>query len=157
MRMETFYVVKAETEEAIKRFADFWSVDEIEDNSFEAYDTDIFDVMKRVIQLIHIGKGNNSNDSFSIAGALDSDYDCTIFTIDYSGSDPLIKVSLADPEDDEELYGKYYNAEYDEIPSLLEQIEGMTFKEAVENDLPLGAILQIPYDDWVSSIISKMS
>ena len=50
-------------------------------------------------------KGN-----FRIVGIGDTDYDCTVFSIEYSGDEPLIKARAADPDENEERYYTFQEA-----------------------------------------------
>lgn len=50
----------------------------------------------------------------------------------------MIKAVQGDPDDDEGCYYAFCEAEYFEIPNLLEDESFRTFKQAVDEDLPLG-------------------
>ena len=103
MRMETEYLVSAKTAEAADRIVNLWghTYGKQDDCSFEDYDNDVFGVMEKVIKLVHQMEISGQKDEFIIVGKCDTDYDCAIFAIEYSGDKPLIKASQADPEKNE--------------------------------------------------------
>lgn len=157
MRMETEYLVSAKSEQAIDRIIAIWGdIDGKGDGcSFEDYDNDVFGVMEKVIKLVHEMESTGKKDEFSIVGKCESDYDCVLFAIEFTGSEPFIKASQADPEEDEESYCQFCDAEYDEIAELLQQNKKRTFEQAIEDDLPLGGFLDVSYDEWVASILNE--
>ena len=73
---------------------------------------------------------------------------------------------FADEEDGEDFIGwTIFNqdgeqigevVDYEDIPELLEENKSCTFKQAIEDDLPLGGFLDEPYESWYQSIISKL-
>ena len=159
MRMETIYLVTAETEDAIRTIASVWGYDfvEINDCSFEVEgeDPQIFQIMERVMKTVHWMETTGRKENFCIVGTGDSDYDFTIFTIEYSGDEPLIKASCADPEENEDRYAQFFDADYDDIPKLLKRNKNRNFKQAIKDELPLGGFLDMSYDEWVSSILEN--
>lgn len=58
-------------------------------------------------------------------------------------------------------YGVLYCATYKEIPELLKKIKNRTFKQAIEDGIPLGGFLSVDgsvsYDSWVKSILDGRS
>ena len=123
MRMETEYLVSAKTAEAADRIVNLWghTYGKQDDCSFEDYDNDVFGVMEKVIKLVHQMEISGQKDEFIIVGKCDTDYDCAIFAIEYSGDEPLIKASQADPEENEGRYYQFCDAEYEEIQKLLKR------------------------------------
>ena len=83
MRMETIYLVTAETEDAIRTIASVWGYDfvEINDCSFEVEgeDPEIFQIMERVVKTVHWMETTGQKENFRVVGTGDSDYDFTIF------------------------------------------------------------------------------
>ena len=71
---------------------------------------------------------SGQKDEFIIVGKCDTDYDCAIFAIEYSGDEPLIKASQADLEENEARYYQFCDAEYEEIQKLLKRNKNRTFK-----------------------------
>lgn len=157
MRMETEYLVSAKSAEALDRIFNQWgdTYDKEDDCSFESYDTDVFGVMEKVIKVVHQMEECGQKDEFTVVGKCDTDYDCAIFAIEYSGDEPLIKASRADPEENAGRYCQFCDAEYEEIQKLLKRNKNRTFKQAIKDELPLGGFLIISYDEWVKSILSK--
>ena len=152
MRMEVEYCVSAETHDAAERLAALWG-EQADGNSFEGFENDIFSVMEHVIRAAHQMEESGQKDSFQIAGKCDTDYDCTLFMIEYSGGEPQIKAKQAEQEEDEGKYYAFQDADYDEIPKILNRNKYKTFKKAIADDMPLGGFLDEPYDEWVASII----
>ena len=157
MRRETEYLVSANSVEEINRIAKLWGYKygEIDDLCFDDCDVDGFDVMAKVIKLVHQMETSDQKDEFTIAGKIDTDYDCSIFLIEYAGEEPLIKAAQADPEFNEGRYYKFCDAEYDEIPDLLKRTKNRTFKQAIKAEIPLGGFLDVSYDEWKNSILSE--
>lgn len=156
MGMESGYLVTAKSEQAINRIMAIWGISEKEDNcSFEDFDNDVLGVMEKVAKLVHSMETTGQKDEFAIAGKCESDYDCVVFTIEYTGDEPQIKASQADPEENEARYYQFSEAEYDEIPKLLKRSKNRTFKQAIKDDLPLGGFLDVSYDEWVESILDE--
>jgi hypothetical protein len=155
MNMETRYRVSADTEEIISQIATFWETeDEVDGDCFEGYDTAVWDVMAKVIKVTHQMEEIGDKTPFSIVGKCASDWDCIVFNIVYSGDEPTIKSCWAEPDsDDEELFFAFSDADFDEIPAFLEDEESYTFKEAYEEDVPLGGFLDVSYEEWVDSIL----
>ena len=151
MRMEVEYCVTAETHDAAERLAALWG-EQADGNSFEGFENDIFSVMEHVIRAAHQMEEGGQKDSFQIAGKCDTDYDCTLFMIEYSGGEPRIKAEYAEQEDEEKYYA-FQDSVYEEIPDVLMGEEYKTFKKAIADDMPLGGFLAEPYDEWVASII----
>lgn len=151
MRMEVEYCVTAENHEAAERLAALWG-EQADGNSFEGFENDILSVMEHVIRAAHQMEEAGKKDSFQIAGKCDTDYDCTLFMIEYSGGEPRIKAELAEQEDEEKYYA-FQDAVYEEIPDVLMGEEYKTFKKAIADDMLLGGFLDRPYDEWVASII----
>ena len=157
MMMETSYLVTADNEEAIHQIADYWEEigGEIDDCTFEDFDSDVFGVMAKVIKAIHKMGETDNKLNFHIAGKCQSDYDCVVFSIDYEGNDPLIKSSQADPDENEARFYTFMDAEYDEIPKLLKRNKNRTFKKAIQDEIPLGGFLDTSYEEWYASIIEE--
>ena len=151
MRMDVEYCVTAENHDAAERLAALWG-EQADGNSFEGFGNDIFGVMENVIRAAHQMEKSGQKDSFQIVGKGDTDYDCTLFMIEYSGGEPRIKAEQEEQEESEEYY-EFQDAGYDEIPEILKRNKYMTFKEAIEDDMPLGGYLDRPYDEWVALII----
>jgi len=149
--MEVEYCVTAETHDAAERLRALWG-EQAGGHSFEGFENDIFSVMEHVIRAAHQMEESGQKDSFQIAGKCDTDYDCTLFMIEYSGGEPRIKAELAEQEDEEKYYA-FQDAVYEEIPDVLMGEEYKTFKKAIADDMPLGGFLDEPYDEWVASII----
>lgn len=157
MMMETSYCVTAENEENIQKIASFWDEigGEIDCCSFEDFDTDVFGVMEKVIKAIHKMDAAGSKLNFQLAGKCESDYDCIVFSIEYTGDEPLIKASQADPEENEGRFYYFMDAEYDDIPKILNRNKNRTFQKAIKDDLPLGGFLDTSYEEWVASILAE--
>ena len=157
MRMESGYLVTAKSEEAIDRIIAIWgdTYGKEDKNSFEDYANDVFDAMEKVIKLVHKMESTDQKDEFSIVGKCESDYDCIIFSIEYTGDEPFIKASQADPEENEGRYYQFCDAEYDDIATLLKRNKKRTFKQAIKDELPLGGFLNVGYDEWIQSILDK--
>ena len=157
MRMETEYLVSAKTAQAAEKFASFFGhhYEEWEGASFEDYDTQVFDVMEKVIKLVHYMEKDGQKEDFSIVGICETDWDCTLFSIEYAGEEPLIKASLADPEEDEEKYERFSEADWDDIPKILKRNKGRTFKQAIKDELPLGGFLDVSYEEWCETILAE--
>ena len=156
MRMETKCLVSSKTIEAAERIFNLWDYKygELIDCSFEYDDVSVLDVMAKVIKLVHQMESSGQKDEFVIFGKCDTDYDCTIFSIEYSGDDPMVKSLRADPEEDERRYYKFYDAEHKKIPKLLKNEYYRTFRQAIKEDLPLGGFITVGYDKWVKSILA---
>lgn len=156
MGMEAEYLVTAKTTEATDRIVNLWGHTEgkQDDCSFEDYENDVFGVMEKVIKLVHRMETSGQKDEFVIVGKYNTDYDCAIFSIEYSGGEPLIKASQADPEENEGRYYQFCDAEYEEIQKLLKRNKSRTFKQAIKDELPLGGFLNVSYDEWIKSILS---
>lgn len=156
MRMDTAYLVRAESEKAIEYIASLWEdADDIEGCTFEGFCSDVFGVMESVIKATHKMELAQKKENFYVAGKCESDYDCVLFSIEYLGDEPQIKVIQADREDDEEQYEDFAESEYDEIPDYLSEAEVCTFEQAIEDELPLGGYLDVPYSEWRDSILSE--
>ena len=157
MRMETEYLVSAKSAEALDRIFNQWedTYDKEDDCSFESYDTDVFGVMEKVIKVVHQMEQSGQKDEFTVVGKCESDYDCAVFAIEYAGAEPLIKASQADPEENEGQYYQFCEADYEEIPKLLKRNKNRTFKQAIKDELPLGGFLNVSYEEWYNSILSK--
>lgn len=157
MRMETEYLVSTKSAEALDRIFNQWgdTYDKEDDCSFENYDTDVFGVMEKVIKVVHQMEVTGQKDEFTIVGKCESDYDCAIFAIEYAGDEPLIKASQADPEENEVRYYQFCEVDYAEIPKLLKRNKNRTFKQAIKDELPLGGFLDVSYEEWYNSILSK--
>lgn len=164
MHMETSYIVTADTEESIAKIASLWGYEfaEIDNCSFEVEgeDSQILDTMERVMKVVHRMETECDKANFRILGFGETDYDYTLFVIDYSGTEPMIKAHLSGPDIDEEEYESFTNADYDEIPGLLESDPYMTFEQAIddenyEGDYPLGGFVNMTYEEWHSSVIEK--
>ena len=157
--METSYLLKANNEQAIERIASLWSEEcDVVSNSFEGYFDSIYDVMEAVIKLLAKMEASTQKDDFTITGICESDYDCSIFEIKYAGDCPRMKAHLAGSDIDEDIYNEFLDADYDDIPNLLQDDKSMTFEEAVDDenydgDFPLGGFLNVPYNEWVASIL----
>lgn len=163
MEMETNYLVTADTEEAIARIASLWGCEsaEVEGCSFEVTgeEPQIISVMERVMKVVHLMEADGKRDNFRVVGFGDTDYDYSLFSIIYSGTEPLIKAHLSGPDIDEEEYDAFTDADYDEIPNLLKTDPYMTFEQAInddnyEGDYPLGGLLDMTFEEWRESVIS---
>ena len=156
MRMETTYWVQANSEEAIDKIIQLWGYEFERDDDFyfEEECTNVYDVMEKVIKVVREMEIDGQKENFNIVGICDTDYDCTVFTIEYSGNEPMIKASHADP-DDEDRYEKFYDTSFDEIPGLLKRNKARTFKQAIKDELPLGGFLEMSYEEWVKSILDE--
>lgn len=143
------YLVSAKSEQIILQLVNLWrdsgcTYNDVVFNetecvySFEGFCTTVFDVMERVIRVIQQIKSSGGKEEFTIAGKCSTDYDCSPFLIDCSGNEPMIKAVQGDPDDDEGCYYAFCEADYFEIPNLLEDESFRTFKQAVDEDLPLG-------------------
>lgn len=158
MRMETEYLVTAETEEAIQAIASVWGYEfaKIDGCSFEVEgeDSQIFDIMERVMKTVHWMENGGKKENFRVVGLGDTDYDATVFSIEYDGKEPLIKASCAEPEENEERYYRFLEADYDEIPKLLKRNKNRTFKQAIKDELPLGGFLDVSYEEWRDSVLN---
>lgn len=157
MRMENEYLVTAKSAEAIDRIIALWGHEygKEDECTFENYGTTVYDAMESIIKVVHKMETSGQKDDFVVVGKCDTDYDVTIFSIEYSGDEPLIKASCADPEENEGRYYQFYDAEYDEIPKLLKRNKNRTFKQAIKDELPLGGFLDMSYDEWVKSILAE--
>lgn len=133
--------------------------------------TVILDVMEKIIKIVHEMETSGHKDSFIVVGTQDSDYDRVIFEMAYTGTEPLIKVLQAEAGEEEEdidydecigaAYGDLCCATFEEIPELLDGIKTRTFKQAIEDGIPLGGFLSVDgsvsYDSWVKSILDGRS
>ena len=156
MRMDTAYQVRAESEEAIEYIASLWEdSDDVEDCTFEGFCADVFGIMENVIKVTHKMEASQKKENFRVVGKCESDYDCVLISIEYLGSEPKIKAIQVAQEDDEEQYEDFVESEYDEIPDYLSEVEACTFEQAIEDELPLGGYLDIPYSEWRDSILSE--
>ena len=156
MRMETEYYVIAESDEAIKQIAEYWdNAYDIDNLSFVGFDTEIFQVMEKTIKTVHRMEVKKEKQPFRILGKCETDYDCTIFQIEYAGDEPQIKSSQGDPEENEERYYTYLSAGYDTIPKLLKRNKNRSFKQAIKDDIPLGGFLSMPYEKWYASVLDE--
>lgn len=165
MRVETEYLVSAKSEQTIQQLVNLWGDSRCTCNdivfneaecvySFEGFCTTVFDVMERVIRVIHQIKSSGGKEEFTIAGKCSTDYDCSPFLIDCSGDEPMIKAVQGDPDDDEGCYYAFCEAEYFEIPNLLEDESFRTFKQAIDEDLPLGGFLDTSYEEWYAAALA---
>ena len=155
MRMETEYLLEAKNEEDINRVAQYWGeVYSIENNAFEGFETEIFQVMEKTIKTVHCMETKEDKIPFRILGKCDTDYDCTIFQIEYEGEEPQIKSSQGDPDENEKKYCTLLDARYDDIPKLLKRNKNRSFKQAIEDDIPLGGFLDVPYEEWYASVLN---
>ena len=66
----------------------------------------------------------------------------------------MIKAVQGDPDDDEGCYYAFCEADYFEIPNLLEDESFRTFKQAVDEDLPLDGFLDASYEEWYTAAFS---
>ena len=157
MRMESGYLVSAKTEQAIDCIISKWEdVDEkVDETSFEGFATSVWDVMENVIKVVHAMELEGQKEDFSIVGKCETDYDCIVYSIEYNGTEPMIKASLAEPDFNEERYESFLAADYEDIPKILKRNKNRTFKQAVKDDLPLGGFLEEPYEKWYKSIIGE--
>lgn len=158
MQMESQYLVSTKSAEATDSLFDLWedALDKMDDYSFEGFATDVFEIMASVIKVVYIMEKEDHKEDFTVVGKCETDCDCIVFSIEYNGTEPMIKADQADPEIDEDQYEDFCDADYEDIPELLEQSKGVTFKQAIEEDLPLGGFLDEPYDSWYQSIISEL-
>ena len=158
MQMESQYLVSTKSAEATDSLFDLWedALDKMDDYSFEGFATDVFEIMASVIKVVYVMEKEDYKEDFTVVGKCETDCDCIVFSIEYNGAEPMIKVDQADPEIDEDKYEDFCNADYEDIPELLEQSKGVTFKQAIEEDLPLGGFLDEPYDSWYQSIIDEL-
>lgn len=148
-------LVSAKSEQAIDKIISLWEHRYDKDDAccFEDYPSDVFEVMEKVIKVVHHMEVTGEKEEFSISGKIPSDWDCTIFTIVYDGNEPLIKSAQAEPDENEERFYMFNDADYDEIPKLLKQNKDRTFKQAVKDEIPLGGYLDISYEEWIESIL----
>lgn len=158
MQMETQYLVSAKSAEAIDRIINLWKypLDKYNNCSFEDYATDVFDIMESVIKVIYIMEKENCKEDFTVVGKCETDYDCAVFSIEYNGTEPMIKASSADPEENEGRFYAFCDAEYEDIPAMIKRNKNRTFKQAIKDDLPLGSFLNQPYESWYQSIINEL-
>lgn len=157
MLMESGYLVSAKSSQAIDKIMSLWedADEKMDECSFEGYATDVFDVMAAVIKVVHAMEVDDSKEDFTVVGKCATDYDCVLFMIEYTGTEPMIKSSQADPEENEGRYYMFDGAEYDEIPGILKRNKFRTFKKAIKDDIPLGSFLNEPYESWYKSIIGE--
>ena len=156
MTMETGYLVETENEETIKKIAAYWGEDDsVESNSFEAVDTEIFEVMAKTIRVVHRMESSEEKIPFCILGKCETDYDCTIFQIEYTGGEPQIKSSQGDPDENEARYYTFLEADYQDIPKLLKRNKNRSFKKAIKDDIPLGGFLDESYEEWYASVLDE--
>ncbi len=158
MQMESQYLVSAKSEDAIDRLFELWedANDKYDDCSFEGFATDVFEIMESVIKVVYAMEKEDKKEEFTVVGKCMTDCDCVVFSIEYNGKKPMIRAAQADPEIDEDEYEDFCDADYEDIPELLEENKSCTFKQAIEDDLPLGGFLDEPYESWYQSIISKL-
>lgn len=107
------------------------------------------------MKAVHWMETEGKKGNFRIVGIDDTDYDCTVFSIEYSGDEPLIKARAADPDENEERYYTFQEAGYDDIPGLLKRNKNRTFKQAIKDDLPLGGFLDTTYEEWRDSVLEE--
>ena len=148
-------LVSANTEQAIDKIIALWEHEFDKDDAccFEVYPQDDFEVMEKVLKVVHHMEATGEKEEFSISGKIISNWDCTIFTIVYDGNEPLIKSAQAEPDENEERFYMFNDADYDEIPKLLKRNKNRTFKQAVKDDIPLGGYLDISYEEWIADIL----
>lgn len=158
MRMETEYLVAAKSAEAhnwiYNQLGDFFYGKEV-DRPFVNYVTNVLNVMKQVIKVVHQMEVSGQKYEFTIVGKCDTDYDCVLFEIEYAGNEPLIKASQGDPDRDKKQFYQFKKANYKKIPKLLKRDNSRTFKQAIDENLPLGGFLNVSYDEWIKSILSE--
>ena len=118
--------------------------------------TDVFEIMESVIKVVYAMEKEDKKEEFTVVGKCETDYDCVLFMIEYTGTEPMIKSSQADPEENEGRYFMLDGADYDEIPDILKRNKFRTFKKAIKDEIPLGGFLDEPYERWYQSIISKL-
>ena len=163
MNMETTYRVYVNKEEMISKVANLWGTEiNVCNNYFEDYSTDVLNVMEEVIKVTHKMDELGDKTPFSVIGKCESDYDCIVFFIEYDGEKPTIKSDIAySSEDDCDFDDDFVDDDndsldldnYDTIRALLKDEKNYTFKEAYEEDVPLGGFLDVSYDEWVDSIL----
>lgn len=158
MQMESQYLVSAKSEDAIDRLFELWedANDKYDDCSFEGFATDVFEIMESVIKVVYAMEKEDKKEEFTVVGKCETDYDCVLFMIEYTGTEPMIKSSQADPEENEGRFFMFDGADYDEIPDILKRNKFRTFKKAIKDEIPLGGFLDEPYERWYQSIISKL-
>ena len=99
MQMESQYLVSAKSEDAIDRLFELWedANDKYDDCSFEGFATDVFEIMESVIKVVYAMEKEDKKEEFTVVGKCATDYDCVLFMIEYTGTEPMIKSSQADP------------------------------------------------------------
>ena len=148
-------LVTANSDQAIDKIISLWGYEYEKDDAccFEDYPSDVFEVMEKVVKIVHHMEVTGEKEEFSISGKIPSDWDCTIFTIVYDGNEPLIKSAQAEPDENEERFYMFNDANYDEIPQLLKRNKNRTFKQAVHDEIPLGGYLNVSYEEWIAGIL----
>ena len=94
-------LVTANSDQVIDKIISLWGYEYEKDDAccFEVYPSDVFEVMEKVVKIVHHMEVTGEKEEFSISGKIPSDWDCTIFTIVYDGNEPLIKSAQAEPDE----------------------------------------------------------
>jgi hypothetical protein len=154
--METSYLVTAESVDAIQAIQKRWPEQyEIDGCSFEGFDVQVFGVMEAVMKVVSAMEKDGKKENFSIVGKCETDYDCVLFSIEYTGDEPMIKASQGDPDEDEDKFYCYSAASYAEISKLLKRYKKRTFQKAIKDELPLGGFLDGSYEEWRESVLGE--
>lgn len=118
MRDETEYRVFAKSEQTARRLMELWesgryskklwedcmynsAIDE-EDRvyAFDSCCTTCFDAMAEAIRIMHQMELTGEKEEFGVVGKDDIDFGCSLFQIDCSGSEPLIRAASASCDSD---------------------------------------------------------
>lgn len=118
MRDETEYLVFAKSEQTARRLMELWeggryskklwvvgmynSAVDGEDRvyGFDNCCTTCFDAMAEAIRIMHQMELSGEKEEFGVVGKDDIDFGCSLFQIDCSGSEPLIRAASASCDSD---------------------------------------------------------
>ena len=183
MTGETQYMVKAKTAQATADLLSVWGDEYVIFQSkdfFECYGSTVYDAIAQVIKVTTKLKKANKTIPFVILGKHLTDYDCSIFEIQFDGNEPLIKAMRGEADCDEEKYAACMAAANEGISNLLADKKAWTFKDAIDGiedilsdeeleayyaedsdeglDLQdcFGGYMEMPYEEWVAEVLEGL-
>jgi hypothetical protein len=183
MTGETQYMVKAKTSQATSAILSLWDDEYVlfqDEDFFACYGSTVYDTIAQVIKVTTKLKKANKTIPFVILGKHLTDYDCSIFEIQFDGKAPHIKAMRGEADCDEEKYAACMAAANEGISNLLADKKAWTFKDAIDGiedtlsdeeleayyaedsdeDLDLqdcfGGYMEMPYEEWVAEVLNDM-
>ena len=183
MTGETQYMVKAKTSQATSAILSLWDDEYVlfqDEDFFACYGSTVYDTIAQVISVITQLKKANKTIPFVILGKHLTDYDCSIFEIQFDGKAPHIKAMRGEADCDEEKYAACMAAANEGISNLLADKKAWTFKDAIDGiedilsdeeleayyaedsdeglDLQdcFGGYMEMPYREWVAEVLDDM-